>query len=224
MLPTNASNAMVHLETGLVTTEPRFWIIVLSYWLKLNHTNSGLAHLILKDNSVSPWMELWENKLGYYGFSHQYLMSISYYQAKSLVKQKILDIERQHDLRDIIGINRNTSMPYISELENSENRRVFMLIRMDMLPSAILDGRYKKISYLNQLCVYGEGRIETLEHVLLDGKIYKQIRESYINPIILDRDGGNRKCCLQTLLEDRNKATTYNVAKFGRLALKLSFD
>ena len=56
LLPTNASNAVVHLETGLVAIEARLWIIVLSYWLKLNHTNSGLAHLILKDNFVSPWM------------------------------------------------------------------------------------------------------------------------------------------------------------------------
>ena len=52
LLPTNASNVMVHLETELVTIEARLWIIILSYWLKLNHANSGLAHLILKDNCL----------------------------------------------------------------------------------------------------------------------------------------------------------------------------
>ena len=90
-----------------------------------------------------------------------------------------------------------------------------------MLPSAVLEGRYKKMPYLNRLCVCSEGSIETLEQVLFDCKIYKQSLESYINAIILDRDGGDRKGCLQTLLEDRNKATTYNVARFGQLAIKL---
>ena len=49
---------------------------------------------------------------------------MSYDQVKSLIKQRILDIERQHELnlvkahlRDIIGFKRNTSMPYVSELE-----------------------------------------------------------------------------------------------------------
>ena len=173
-------------------------------------------------------MEVLENKFGYYRFSHHYLMSMSYNQAKSLIKQRILDIERQYDLnrvkahiRDIIGINGNTSMPYVSELENPESRRAFMLIRMDMLPSAILEGRYKKIPYLNRHCACGVGSIETLEHALLDCKIYEQIQERYINSIILNSDGSNRKGYLQTLLEDRNKATTYNVAKFGCLAIKL---
>lgn len=124
-------------------------------------------------------------------------------------------------IREIIGLNRITPMPYIRDLENLESRRAFMLIRMDMLPSAILEGRYRKIPYMNRLCVCGEGRIESLEHVLFECKIYKQIQESYIHPHISDMEEADRKRCLQLLLADRNKVTTYNVAKYGRLAIKL---
>lgn len=86
-MPTSASNALVRLETGLVTIEARLWITVLSYWLKLNHSNTGLAHLILKDDFVSPWLKLLINKLGHYGFSQQYLLFMNSDQAKSLLKE-----------------------------------------------------------------------------------------------------------------------------------------
>ena len=90
-----------------------------------------------------------------------------------------------------------------------------------LLPSVVLLGRYNNIPYESRLCACGEGTIETLSHVILECKIYEQIREWLIKPCIPSLDGRDRKECLQKLLEDRNKEVTNRVAKFGRLAIKL---
>ena len=68
-----------------------------------------------------------KSKLGYFGLSEQLFLSMDYQQAKAFVKQRILDIERQHDLngarRHLISrtnLNRVVPMPFIKNLKNSD--------------------------------------------------------------------------------------------------------
>lgn len=76
-------------------------------------------------------------------------------------------------------VNRVLPMPCINSLDNPDYRRAFTLLQYNVLLSAVLVGKYKKIPNEEGLCPCGNGSTELLVHVFFDHKIDEHIRKAY---------------------------------------------
>nr|XP_016853653.1 PREDICTED: uncharacterized protein LOC107983669 [Anolis carolinensis] len=227
-VPKCVCNAILRLETGFLRVEARVWMVILNYWLRLSPAPLGLAPLTMKDNFQSSWQKKIVHKIASLGLSPELLTSMGYDQAKSLVKQRITDIEHQLDLSSAPSFITNgdsrshtSPMEYLTMLEVANHRRAFTLARCHALPSAVLEGRYQKIPYSERLCPCDSGQIETTEHVLLQCLFYRDIRTRLIMPWTTKYPGCSGQFYVTLLLSDTISAVTYNVAKFCTAAIKI---
>uniref|UniRef100_A0A803T0U9 ribonuclease H n=1 Tax=Anolis carolinensis TaxID=28377 RepID=A0A803T0U9_ANOCA len=227
-VPRCVSNAILRLETGLVRVEARAWIATLNYWLHLSHSPCGLAPLTLRDEFQSTWNKVVATKIATLGFSQKHLLSMGWDQAKVHIRQRILDTERQSDLAcspvfNISADNRYTITPmaYLTNLEVPNHRKAFTLARCHALPSAVLEGRYRKTPALERLCPCEPGHIETIEHVLLQCMFYRDIRINFITPWLLKHPGRTERYYTSLLLSDSCSAITYSVARFCAAAISI---
>ena len=98
-VPRCVTNAHIRLESGSLTMVNKITLASLQYWLKINFKLQGLNHLLLEDNFQSKWMKAVLNKLQVMGFFPQAILSMQWDEAKLALKQRIMDMERQVDLR-----------------------------------------------------------------------------------------------------------------------------
>ena len=215
------SNAVIRLETGFVRIQARVWRLMLNYWLKLAFSQDGLAPLIIQDECQTKWKREVEFIMTNWGFSRQFLLSVGFDQAKKIIKQRSEDTERQADLNRAPQFiasesirHRVCQMPYLSTLEIPKHRRAFTLARCQALPSAILEGRYKKIPLEERRCPCGLGQLETTEHILLFCLYYRDLRSSFIRPILRNFPGRTEQFYISLLLQDSTPEITYAVARF----------
>ena len=121
------------------------------YWLKLIYDPKHLSALILTDNFQSIWLKTVKCKLTQLGLLEQQLANSHQDQAKSLIKQRAKDISRQRDLAstpEFLCPDRIryelALVPYLSDLDLNTHRMAFAKARCSALPTAVLEGRYKK--------------------------------------------------------------------------------
>ncbi|KAJ7316941.1 hypothetical protein JRQ81_003103, partial [Phrynocephalus forsythii] len=116
----------------------------------------GLTHLLLVDNFQSKWLKSVLNTLQAMGLSSQAILSMKWDEAKSALKQRILDMERQADLGSCPNFRvpdthkyRPLPMAYLSQLETYKFRKAFTLARRELDLSSCISRR--NISILLQI-------------------------------------------------------------------------
>ena len=227
-LPCCVTNSMVRLETGMLMVQDKICLSAIVMWLKLTHNSQDIAPLILKDNFQSSWTKAVKNEIQSLGFSTHFLSKLAHDQAASLVKQRIQDTRCQLDLSKTPTFlapvkTRYVLAPatYLSQLVINKQRRAFTLARCSVLPSALVEGRYKNIPLSLRQCYCGSGQIETREHILFHCPAYADIRGNLIEPLIKkflahqDVERANRLLC------DETPQVTIQLAKFCAAAIKI---
>lgn len=226
-LPTCVSNTAIRLEVGQLPINARIWILKIHFWLKLIFFPVGVAPLTLLDPFQSKWRLLLYEKLKGLGLSPQELIASGFEKAKRMVSQRIGDVELQDHMSKIdkypaiqdYGKGFNLT-PYLLDLQIAKYRRAFTLTRFDVLPSALLKGRYVGKPYAERVCPCGLKEVETASHVLLHCDLYGDIRSLFISPIVQKFPGRSESQRLKILLGDKNPEVTLKVAKFSAAAIK----
>lgn len=224
-VPNCVSNPILRLETGMLSVEARVWIRKLNLWLKMFFVPTGLVPLILTDSFLSPWKVTLTLKLLSLGLSPSEITVLGYDKAKSVISQRIKDIDFQTHISQLtLHPVRESSRPgkyakYFENLNVPKFRRAFMSARFNILPSAVLEGRFKKIPYEHRYCPCGSEEIENINHVLFGCSLYTEIRALYITPIVLQFPGRQEKFYTNFLLADQKEGITQAVAQFFAAAI-----
>ncbi|KAJ7342182.1 hypothetical protein JRQ81_009534, partial [Phrynocephalus forsythii] len=139
--------------------------------------------------------------------------------AKAAIKRRIWDVELQEHLaaHDKLSTVRNSSFRmanYLSNITIPKFRRAFTLARFNALPSRLLEGRYQGLPVDKRVCPCDEETIETIDHVLLECSLYRDIRRTPLQSILQQTQGRPREFCVQHLLGDKKPDVTEVVAKF----------
>ena len=186
--------AALCLECGQDLMVTKAWLRTFKYWLRL-HFNSDPAsytHLLLSEYLSSNWLTCIEFKLGTLKLSLESLSLLSESEAFLKIKSSLLDsdLEKLYEATNKTCSPLNLGLlpraehmvPYLRQLHDPKLRRAFSLARFNILPSAILSGRYHGISYSDRLCPCTKTHIETVPHVLLHCPFYQMLRLKCFNP------------------------------------------
>ena len=111
-------------------------------------------------------------------------------------------------------------MVYLQQLTYPKHRAAFSSARFNALPSAVLEGRYRRTPYQNRVCICGNGNIENIAHVLLFCPLYRNTRKELITPLLLPYPGRPTDSYVNFLLEDHNRTVTANAAKFLAITMR----
>ncbi|KAJ7326811.1 hypothetical protein JRQ81_016570, partial [Phrynocephalus forsythii] len=153
-VPRWVPNAALRLEVGFMKVAVRAWLAIFNFWLKLIFLPRTLTSLLFVDNYHSTWKRALSLKLKSYGLSMECLIQVGYEMAKLILKQHILEVERHHDLGAISNniaidpalITFKPANYFFAHLTKNQHR-AFTLARMNVLPSAIQEGKSQKIPY-----------------------------------------------------------------------------
>lgn len=225
--PPCVSNIAVRLEVGQPPVNARLWILKIHYWLKLIFSPAGLAPLTLLDTFHSTWKASLFEKIRSLGFSPQILIAAGYERARSQVLQRIRDIELQCHMgkmdkhATIRDFGRGFSPAnYLADLQIPKYRHSFTLARFNVLPSALLLGRYEGKPYESRVCPCGSSEVETSLHVLLHCSYYEDLRLTFIAPVLQKLKNEPELQRMRALVEDKVPEITINVAKFCVAAIR----
>ncbi|XP_061485692.1 uncharacterized protein LOC133386086 [Rhineura floridana] len=211
-IPPCVPNSVIRLEIGTQSIESIICTLKINYWLKLTLEPQGLASHILIDNFKSIWNNTTLNKLQYLGFSMQSIVQMGSETARVNIKQRIRDVDYQIHLEQARKYRHNDRffipMPYLSNLNISKCRKAFTWVRMNVLPSAVLEGRYNKTPYAERLCPCGKREIETNVHVILHCSLYDHLRSLLITPLLDHQILNSEYSRINYLLSDHKKETT----------------
>ncbi|KAJ7329874.1 hypothetical protein JRQ81_016048, partial [Phrynocephalus forsythii] len=121
--------------------------------------------------------------------------SMQWDEAKSALKQRIMDMERQADLSSCPNfrvLDMHTYRPliitHVSQLETYMFRKA-SLAMCEAFPSVVLEHRFKSILGEQKLCPCGSEEIEAFEHMMLRCSGPNKIRAKYITPLLKDMGG-----------------------------------
>lgn len=224
--PKGTSNAQLRIETGMPQIQIRAWKMMIIYWLKMHFYPEGLSPLVLTDNFPSPWKQAIDDKLGTYGLSSLFLMSLDFDQAQQAVINRMKDMEFQEEQnrlpfssRDKIKQGLWEAARYLGVLTSPKQRIAFFRARFNILPSALLQGRYMKTPIAERVCICGKGEVEDVSHVLLYCELYRDHRKAYILPLLNRLPGRTDNFYVSFLLQDSDSFVTHIVAKFCVVAM-----
>lgn len=110
---------------------------------------------------------------------------------------------------------------YLSLLEKPGQRTAFSLARWKALPSAVVEGRFRKTPMLERVCPCGDGEVETIKHVLLYCQFYQEIRSKIIFPLLRRYTGRSDIELFNLFLIGANPKITVPCAKFFSAAYKI---
>ncbi|KAJ7338059.1 hypothetical protein JRQ81_010586 [Phrynocephalus forsythii] len=154
------------------------------------------------------------------GLSSQAILCMQWDEAKSALKQRIMDMERQADLNSCPNFRvpdthkyRPLPMTYLSQLEIYKFRKSFTLARCEAFTSMVLEARFNSIPREQRLCPCGSDEIESIEHMMFRCSRHKKIRAKYITPLLKDMAGQSDSDYCNQLLLDYSWTTTKLVAK-----------
>ena len=102
---------------------------------------------------------------------------------------------------------------YIKNLTVPNYRRLFTKARLNVFPSAVLDGRLRGVPYQDRLCSCAQD-IDSVKHILLHCVKFEQARAELILPLLRLFPGKSEAYYVRFLLEDRINDRTLAVAKF----------
>ena len=100
-------------------------------------------------------------------------------------------------------------------------RTAFTLAHFNVLPSALLEGRFSKIPVNEWICPYGTGVTEYVEHVILHCNMYEECRKKLISPILTAFSGCSPTTLVLICLRDVSSHITERVSKFLMTSMKI---
>ncbi|KAJ7341352.1 hypothetical protein JRQ81_005346, partial [Phrynocephalus forsythii] len=102
---------------------------------------------------------------------------------------------------------------YFRKLLNLQERRAFMVARLNIFPSAVTLGRYSKTTYKNRLCKFCQLEPDSASHILTrcpsHHTIHQQLLDPYISKLPPIPD-----IITSRLLADKNPSLTESIAKY----------
>ena len=102
---------------------------------------------------------------------------------------------------------------------STKTRRAFTLVRLNVLPSKLMKGRFQHMPISDCLYPCNDGQVETVGHVLLYCPFYRDLCTDLLRPIILRYPGRPDKFYIRLLLSDRDSLITCSAAKFCAAAM-----
>ncbi|KAJ7313381.1 hypothetical protein JRQ81_004695, partial [Phrynocephalus forsythii] len=114
----------------------------------------------------------------------EHIDSLGEKQAFWVIKRRVLDIEQQ-TLRSLahsvcsplhwhITVTPSQQAPYLVLLKSPRIRRAFTLARCNVMPSAVLYGRFQGLPLDKRCCSCGMGSVETLDHIFFYCPLHKE--------------------------------------------------
>ena len=232
-IPNCVPYAALCLETNQRLLETRAWLLTIKFWLRLvfNSESSSLTSVMLSEQKSSNWFNYIEQKIQMLGIALDSLALAPVTYIYKIIKRRILDIE----LQALNEAARKTCSPlflgispspdklafYFSHLINPQQRRAFMLARFNILPTAVMTGRFQKIPYAYRQCPCKQGSIETIQHVFFYCPIYDAIRAKVLNALPFKGTGYSDSCKVQFLLSNQDPDIIDIVAKFLQMSILL---
>ncbi|XP_061446802.1 uncharacterized protein LOC133367087 [Rhineura floridana] len=230
-VPPCISNAKLRYITGMPSIESQIWILKFRYWMKLIFEPVGLSPLILIDNFQSKWKKSLSLQLTSLGFSIPYVISLGRSKALLAITQRILDVDFQNVLSCLgprfassPSLKPFTSAQFLYHLSIPRLRKAFTMAKFDVLPSALLEGRFNRIPQTESYCPCDSGAIETAGHVLLECRFYTSLRSHFIIPLFQKFPSRDKKFFAQYLLADINSPITCKVMNFFAAAIDTRRD
>lgn len=167
------------LELGIHLPSTIAWSLTFRFWLRLhlNAYSESLLKDLLKDSYLSKWFKLIDSKLLSLGLSPESLADINLNKSHSIIKSKLRESEFNQLFPNLnptcspqfFGLPPSLARPsnYFNKLTNPIKRRVFMLARLNIFPSAVHSGRFSNLPCDRRLCLYCSLEPDTLDHILL---------------------------------------------------------
>jgi hypothetical protein len=191
----HASNEACRGELGRYQLSHKIWTLAIKYWLRMEHGSPNLflnkAYQCAKSENHQ-WVQsikcllyrngfgyVWENphcvKIKSFGRAFQARLDAQYEQKWH---EKISSSNRYVELS--ILKDRYEMSPYLQTVENIEIRNTFTRLRCDMNKLQMCIGRMHNIPRENRICPLCKTGTETVQHFLLDCKVYEKERYEFI--------------------------------------------
>lgn len=223
-LPMCVSNAAIRLELRIASLETVIWKRVFGYWLSSWHRlpDHYLFQCLWRDVFVNPWVGKIHAKLLSIGISPADSLKMNLRSAKSLIEQRLADIENQHNLARgggvcsprYHGITPPLGLPsYMSSLSSVPHRRAFIRARFNVFPSNLLNHRFSK-GLVSPLCVCDGETVESLSHIMFNCPLHSIARAKFLGPALLRLVGRPVESHAALLLQDTDPSVTLQVARF----------
>uniref|UniRef100_A0A2D4PQN9 Reverse transcriptase zinc-binding domain-containing protein n=2 Tax=Micrurus surinamensis TaxID=129470 RepID=A0A2D4PQN9_MICSU len=217
----------MYLELGIRSVECMAWISAFKWWFRMLFlaVPGSYLSLVFADSHTSRWEKELSKKLHLLGFTGDALGDCGLKDAQFRVVQRLVDIDLQY-LRSranktcsplIFSHSNNYGLrmaSYLYTLTIPKYRRAFSLARFNVLPSALLSGRFKKLLLSERLCPCDRAEVETVEHVLIHCPIYNTARIQLWSSIGFDLSGFNANNLVVYCLGDKSSYITAQVSKF----------
>ena len=125
----------------------------------------------------SDWKLQLTKEIRQLGFSTNVLLAMGHVGAKAALKQRTWDIELQEHMSQsgqysVVTNNAFTISSYLTTTMTIKTRRPFTLMRLNVLPSKYMEGRFQRIPISDCLCPCNDGQVETVGHVLLYSTVF----------------------------------------------------
>ncbi|KAJ7337996.1 hypothetical protein JRQ81_010522 [Phrynocephalus forsythii] len=220
-------------ELGLHLPSTFAWTVTIKFWLRIHfHPDSNsLVYELLRDPYVSKWYQFIQSKIHRIGIDLDSLINCQESQILKIIHQRIWDIEYQtissglnptcsphfYGLMPTPGLGAN----YMKHLINPCLCRAFMLARLNILPSAVLSGRYYNVPFEKRLCKLCLLEPDSTSHILLSCPSHHKLRLRLLTPYI-SNFSGSPESITKRLLEDKLPELTASVAEYLATVLHIS--
>ena len=160
------------------------------------------------DSFQTEWKLELTKEIRQMGFSTNVLLAMGHVGAKAALKQRIWDIELQEHMSQsgkysVVTNNAFTISSNLTSTRTTKTRRAFTLVRLNVLPSKLMEGRFQHTPISDCLCPCHDGQVETVGHVLLYCLFYRDLCTNLLSPIILRYPGSPDEFYIKLLLSDR---------------------
>ena len=225
-LPHCVPYAALCLEGGQQRIETRAWLRFLKYWVKICFFSSKdiLLQALLADSLLPKGLALFLKKIKTLGLSPDSMGSIPPPRVFQTIKNRVLDIEGQtlfsaalkvcSPLHFQLPLTLGRRPSYLHHLEQPQDRWAFTLARCNIVPSSLAQGRYKGLPTELRVCPCGQGKTESLQHMLFYCTLYKDIRLSHLTVFLPSHSGWADLRKIQYLLCDLSKEVTLSTARY----------
>uniref|UniRef100_A0A803TZ01 Reverse transcriptase domain-containing protein n=1 Tax=Anolis carolinensis TaxID=28377 RepID=A0A803TZ01_ANOCA len=226
--------AAVRAELGMLPVKAQILMRQFNYWSKVNQMNSSrLPHLCLEDQDQrahkSSWVVALNNEMAKTGIPLQFLNDLGS-RAKQVLMQRTHDIYAQLDLA---SIGRSSATKFLASHKMNTHlehyltipvplplRRIYTRARFEQIGIMMQTGRYCNIPRNERFCVWGDQKVEDIEHFLIDCPAYAELRHRYLHPLLSNFRSPNRNDLLTVLLQGQERSTIIRVSLFTLKAIK----
>lgn len=226
------------LETGQSLISTQAWLRVSNFWLKVyfNHELTNAQHnlldYLLEDSHVA--FQYWEAKMKSIGVWSDLLCSITRAEAFRIIRTRLLDIQIQN-LKNLankrcsplflhLPVSHDKVPDYLFQLDNPHLRRAFTLARCNVLPSAVLQGRFNGIPMRERLCPCSSGAVESIDHIFFCCSLHAEARNKFLTPFLSETTCSSDNSVLKQLLSTPDPFLMRQTAIFVSAVLKTNLE